>query len=402
MHLAGTLLLLIAAAASAQPRAPGRAILPAAETAQATLIGRIEGITQLDPSGYTAMVEVERVLVGTEPPGGVVLIGWEELSRGRPPRFADGQRVLLVLDTLPQGSLWQRRFPPDSKTLAVAAGGDAFLLDPEARDIDPLAAYLQLGEPGTPQARAAALVRIALESSPPLAGAALGRLTATPNLGGALNAEAMAQLMRAASDANMALPLRRQIVALVGYGRLTAAVPALETLARGGELEADALGALGEIRGGLPPEQVDRLLDRPEPALRVVGARFARGALAERRLPILVRSDPAPVVRSAAAVALAATRTAWGLDGALPALADPDPMVRSTAAQALGALGSSAVPTLESVARTRPAEARGAVTALSLAGPTGVAAVRRLADEHPDPRLRDFARLALGKGPHAH
>jgi HEAT repeat protein len=119
-------------------------------------------------------------------------------------------------------------------------------------------------------------------------------------------------------------------------------------------------------------------------------------------LPGLVRRDPAPAVRAAAAIALADTHTAWGLDAALPALADSDPQVRSAAAQALAALGANAVPTLDRVARTRPAEARGAITALSLAGPTGLAAVRRLAVELADERLRDFARLALGEGPHAH
>jgi HEAT repeat protein len=119
-------------------------------------------------------------------------------------------------------------------------------------------------------------------------------------------------------------------------------------------------------------------------------------------LPVLVREDPAPAVRAAAAAALAGTRTLWGVDAAVPALADPDPVVRTTAAQALGALGPPVVPTLEKVARTRPDAARGAITALTLAGPQGIAVVSRMADDHPDERLRDFCKLALGKGPPAH
>jgi hypothetical protein len=86
----------------------------------------------------------------------------------------------------------------------------------------------------------------------------------------------------------------------------------------------------------------------------------------------------------------------------VPALGDADPSVRSAAATTLGALGDHVVPTLERVARTQPAEARGALTALALAGPNGEAALRRLSAELPDERLRDFARLALGQGPHTH
>jgi HEAT repeat protein len=136
--------------------------------------------------------------------------------------------------------------------------------------------------------------------------------------------------------------------------------------------------------------------------VRAVGARFLTGNAVERRLPAAVRSDPDARVRAAAAVALAKTHTAWGVDGCIPALADPDPLVRSAAAEALGALGAPVVPTLEDVVRTRPAEARGALTALALAGSTGEQALRRLIVDLPDPKLREFARLALGQGPRAH
>jgi hypothetical protein len=238
-------------------------------------------------------------------------------------------------------------------------------------------------------------------ASPLPASAAIARL-AQPNLAAAVDAAAAAQLMNAAADAGKSLLLRRDILAFVGQARIAAATPQLERLAqRDAPLEAEALTALGQIRG-LPPAQVEELLDRKQAPVRAVGARFATGSLAERRLPQLLRQDPDPAVRAAAAVALAESHTVWGLDDAIPALADSDPQVRSAAAQALGALGAPAIPTLESVARSQPAAARGAITALALAGPQGVAVVRQLAEDHPDTRLRAYARLALGQGPKAH
>jgi hypothetical protein len=401
--VAGLLVALIAATAAAQPSAPGRGILPAAETARLTVVGRIDGVTHLDRSGYAATVQVERVLAGAAQPGTGVRIGWEELAAARPPRFADQQRVLVVLDDLPAGSLWRQRFPTGSAALAVAERGDAFLPEPTSGDLDLLAAYLQLGRTAPAVVRATALSHMVAAATPALAGVAVARLASTPELGAGLDAAAVDRVLHTAADADKPLALRRAVIALAGSARLAAAAPPLEGLARpGAVLEPEALVALGEIRGGLPPSQVEALLDRPEAGPRAVGARFATGAVAERRLPPLVRGDAAPRVRAAAAQALAATRTAWGLEAAVPALADPDPQVRSAAAQALGEIGSAAVPALETVALTQPAEARGAITALTQAGPTGVAVVRRLATEHPDPRLRDFARLALGQGPHAH
>ena len=399
--ITAALLALIATTAGAQPSAPGLSLLPAAETARATVVGRIDGVTRLDRTAYAATVRVERTLAGDTRPGAALRVAWEELAATRPPRFADGQRVLVVLDDLPSGSLWRQRFPAGAS--AVAARGDAWLVDPSAGDLDLLAAYLQLGAPATSAARASALAHIAVAATPALASAAVARLASMPGAGTALVGTATDQLLGTAADARKPLALRRDIIVLAGRVRLAGAAAQLDALARpGSALEAETLTALAQVRGGLPLDRVARLLDRHEAAVRAVGARFATGELIERQLPPLVRYDSAPEVRAAAATALAATRTAWGVDGAVPALADPDPRVRSAAAQALGALGAPAVGALEAVARMQAAEARGAITALSLAGPNGVATVRRLAAEHPDPHVRDFARLALGQGPPAH
>jgi hypothetical protein len=392
-----------AGGAAAQASAPGRALLPAAETGRSTVVGRIADVTHLDRSGYSATLTPERVIGGIPPSNGALRIAWEELAGARPVRFDAGQRVLVVLEPLPHGSLWRQRFPDESAALAVAAEGDAFLVEPEPRDLDALAVYLRLGPHASPAARASGLARLVGDGGPRVADAALARLAAARELQAAIDPAAAALLLRVAEDSQAPLSLRRDIVAFAGHARLVAAVPQLEALARpGGALEPAALTALGEIRGGLSAEQAESLLDNPAPALREVGARFATGALAERRLPGLARRDPAAGVRAAAATALVRTRTKWGLDAAIPVLADPDPQVRSATAAALGGLGDPAVPTLESVARTQPAEARGAITALSLSGPAGIAAVRRLATDLPDPQLRAFARLALGQGPRAH
>jgi hypothetical protein len=393
---------LLAASAHAQPSTPERVLLPATEHARATVVGRVDDVTKLDRSGYTATLVVERVLAGDVRPGEPIRIGWEELASKPPPRLRKGQRVLIALDDLPQGSLWRERFPAGTSALAIAARGDALLIEPQSTDLELLAGYVQLGAKATPAARASSLARIAAGASPMVARAAVDRLALLPNVGHALDAAATEQLMRTAADERQPLQLRREIIVLAGQARLTAAASALEALAvRDGVFEAEALTSLGEIRG-LPNAQVESLLDRKEASVRAVGARFATSALAERRLPSIVRRDPAPAVRAAAAQALVETHTIWGLDAAVPALADPDPQVRSTAAQSLGALGAAGVPALEAVARSQPAEARGAITALAMAGPQGIVVVRQLSQDHPDQRLRDFARLALGQGPHAH
>lgn len=394
--------LLLAGAAVAQPSAPGAPLLAALETAPVAALGRVGEVQAIDASGYTALLTVLRPLRGTSSEARLTVL-WEELARGRPTRLANGQTVLVALVDPPAGSLWRQRGRDRPDARVIAANGDALLHAPPARDVDLLAAYALLPADAAPARRAAALLDLAASASPPLAEAAVERLTAVPTLSAALPDPGLLALLATATDTQRPRALRAAIVALAGAARRPATRPALERLATpGSDLEADALRALAAVDGGLPAARAEALLERPEPALRAVGARFASGNAGERRLPALVRSDPDPGVRAAAATALAATRTAWGVDGCLPALADPDSSVRAAAASALGAIGAPVVETLANVARTRPAEARGALTALALAGPTGEAALRRLSVELPDPHLRDFARLALGQGPHAH
>ena len=389
-----------ARAARSEESAPGTPLLAAAERAPLVVVGQVERVARLDGSAYAATLRVHRALRGAVGPA--VPVAWEELARGRAPRLAPGQTVLLALDEVPSGSLWRERAHAHAGLRVIAGAGDALLVDPSPTDLRELVVYLALPPDAAPAARAAALARLADASGDALAAAALARL-ARADLAAALDAAATAALLRVAADQRRPLPLRAAVIELAAAARLQAAQQPLERLARpGGPLESEALSALGRIRGSLPPAQVEALLARRAPAVRAVGARYATGTLAERRLPELVRADSAPEVRAAAAEALAATRTVWGIDGCLPALADSSPLVRAAAAAALGRLGAPAVPALEDAARQVPAQAAGAVTALSLAGAPGAAALRRLAHDGPNEQVRDLAKLALGEGPHAH
>lgn len=393
-------LLLAGAAAGSTPDAGP--LLAAIDGAPVVALVRVGEPRQSDASGWSAWLTVVRGLRGVAA-GDQLPVIWEEPARGRPPRLASGQDVLVVLAPAPSGSLWRQREQAAPGARALAGGGAALLVAPSAGDVDLLARLAALPSDAKPADRAAALADIALGGAPPLALAALGRLSAEAPLAAALADASLVALATAAGDTERPPSVRVALVTAAGAIRRPAARPPLLALATAGNpLEAPALLALASIDGGLPADRAAALLDRDDPQLRAIGARFARGNAVARRLPALVRGDPDPRVRAAAAAALAATRTVWGMDGCLPALADADPTVRSTAAAALGALGAPAVPTLERVARTQPAEARGALAALALAGPTGEAALRRLSTDLPDEELRAFARLALGQGPHAH
>src|SRR5688572_13685603 len=116
-------LALLAGAAGAEPPAPapaaeGTALVQTLEAAPLALVGTIEGRSALGERAWRALVRVESVLVG-EPAPGPVPVAWEELASGRPPRFADGDRVLLALEPLPTGSLWRQRIPDPKALLAT-------------------------------------------------------------------------------------------------------------------------------------------------------------------------------------------------------------------------------------------------------------------------------------------
>ena len=391
--------LLLAGAAAAQPGAPRAPFLAAVESAPVTALARVDSAQPVDTSGYVATLTVLRPLRGTTASAQLTVL-WEELRAGtrrgwRAARRCSSPSPISRRDRSGASAPPTARRACDRRRRRRA---DARSLRPRRRAAG---ALCSAGAGGRPALRASALIGIVGGASPVLAGAAVDRLRTVPSTHAAIPDAALVALLETATDGERPPPIRVAIVELAGAAPAGNA-PVLEELARpGGALEAEALTALAAVDGGLPPARAEALLDRPESAVRAVGARFVTGNAVERRLPSLVRSDPDARVRAAAAVALAKTHTAWGVDGCAPALADPDPLVRSAAAEALGALGAPVVPTLEDVVRTRPAEARGALTALALAGPPGEQVLRRLSVDLPDPKLREFARLAL-VSPHAH
>ncbi len=388
-----------AAPTGVAPAAGGRGFLRAAESAQAVVLGTVHAPSKLDLHGWTADLAVERVLAGRAAPGGALRVAWEELATARPPRLSDADRVLLALVALPSGSLWMQRFPKRD-ALAIGAGGQAFLRSPAPGTVDLLARYLALTPPAREQAEGVTLLTaLVQDGAPVLTDEALERLDEVPGLAGRLERDAAANLGRVMEDRSRPAATRTRVAELIGRRHLLALRPSLERGTRSGSgIEAGAWDALAELDGGLPPETVRALVDRPDPALRRVAIERAGRALPEERLAALLRHDPAPEVRQAAVKALLATFGDGALETVTPALFDPDPAVRTDAAQGLGALGPRAVPTLRSLVEGREArDAAGPIAALALAGPEGRVALREIADRSPDPAVRRLAEIALGK-----
>lgn len=362
------------------------------------LLGTVHGPTQLDLHGWKATLLVERAVTGRAAPGSSLEIAWEELATSRPPRLAEGERVLVALAPLPSGSLWMQRFPMRN-ALALGAGGQAFLRSPAPATVDLVARYLALAPPAREQSEGVALLAaLVRDGAPVMALEALERLSEVPGLGERLSPEAAGALGAVLVDPGRPAGDRARLARLVGERRLLALRPPLERATRPGSgIEAAAWDALADLDGGLPPETVRALLERPDPGLRRVAIEHAGRAIPETRVASLLRNDPAPEVRRAAVKALLALSGQAALETVAPALFDPDPAVRTEAARGLGALGSQAVPTLRSLVEGREArDATGPIAALGLAGPDGQAALRDIAENHPDPAVRRLAEIALG------
>ena len=387
----------------AGPAAGGRALLAAAETAVATVVGVIQTPSAVDRHGHEARLRVERVLAGPLETGSRPRIAWEELARGRPVRFRDGDRVLLALEPLPRTTLWRARFP-DGDGYAVADRGEAFLRNPDAESIDALAAFLALA--GSLRERAPGvevLARIAARGEPTIAATAVERLRAIPELDTRLSEPAVAQFEALLADDERPESLRRALLALAAERSLAALRPAIVALDRPGEpLGPVALDALAAIDGGLEPARIESLLEASDPTLRATGVRHA---VAPRFAPAVAKlaGDPDARVRAAAVARLVADRRETAIDLVSPALFDPDPTVREAAVRGLGELGAASVPTLERLALAHPSPGAAApLASLTLAGPEGRSALERIAVEHADEKARALARTFLGREPSPH
>jgi hypothetical protein len=372
------------------------AALPGAVTA----LGRVRGVRELDLHGRAAELEVERVLAGAAPAGERRRFGWEELAAGRPTRFAEDDRVLLVLEPAAD-SIWRAR-AGGAELDVVAAGGEAFDRDPGAAAVEALAAYLALApEARAGSAAADALAALAAAASPNLAAGALDAVDALP--AAALEGKAAERLGALLLDAGRPQALRLQAIGLAGRRRVPPLRPALEALwrrdAEPAELRGAALAALAALPGGAPAGSLPAALEDADPELRAAAVR-ADGALGEGRLASLAARDPAPAVRAAAVARLAALPAARASGPVLAALEDPDGRVREAAIRGAAGFGAAAVPALvERVERSDIVGARAPLAALALAGPAGEGELRRIAEEHGDERVRALARVFLGQPP---
>jgi hypothetical protein len=393
---------------AAHRAAGGHALLSATGVAEATVLGRVDRVAQIDRQGYKALLSVERSLAGPFTAGTQLDIAWEELSPERPSRFAAGDRVLAVVEPLPTGSMWNNRFPTplrNDRVVVLAGNYDAFLLDPDTRSVDLLAAYLRLSssERSGP-AGIAALANVVADATESIAREALeilDRLEALPVAEGSATAAALKRALLLESRSEQ---LRRRLLALVARQRTAALRPVVAELAQPqSRFEAEALAALGSIDGSLPADQIATLLGRDQPAVRAVAVRFLKGPEAAERLAALSRQDPSPEVRTAAVERLVKTEGPEAVTSALPVLTDPDLTVRSAAAAGIGELGEIAVPALKTrAAAGNGDEAKAAILALHYAGPGGAAALREIAATHSDMQIRRLAELALGRASEHH
>lgn len=402
-------LLLLARAAPAQPTAPtppraaGSEVLAFAERAPHTVVGRVSALRKLDAQGWSAALRVERTLAGSAQPGARLRIAWEELAASRAVRFAEGDRVLAVLEPLPNGSLWTTRFPTRD-ALAIAARGDAFSRDLAEPSLAGLARYLALPAPQRREAVGVeALCALARGAGVRLAFEALQRLGAQPSLAAKLSAPAQESLVALLADAARGDALRAATLGLAGRRKLSALAPAARKLAdAGGALAPAAIEALGAL-GALSREEAARLATGRDPALRAAALRGSPNALAPGQLAALVRSDPSPRVRAAALEALVRREGAGATGTAVEALFDADDGVKAAALRVLPAFAPEAARLLRSRIFSQrvgdPAAQRAALAGLAVTGAEGRAVLLEIESSHPDESLRELTRFLLGHQP---
>ena len=392
------------AADVAAPRAAGaRGIVAALERSRASAVGRVEQVRALDVHGFAAALVVETPLTGGLERGQIVELAWEELARGRAPRFSENDRILVALERLPDASLWSQRFPEPGareRVLAVAAEGDAFLRRPTLGSVERLHHYLQL-EPELRRSAAGAsiLAQLVAFAELPLARDAARHLTSWPGIDKFVDEGIAGSLVDGLVRPDGSDALRAELLELIVTRRLEAARPALELIVEGEEPAPSVVYvALARLDGGLTAERSSELLGRDALDLRVAGARYASGPEAVAQLRGLLRGDPAPEVRAAAVGRLVALERASALEPALASLDDEASLVRGAAAKALAGLGAPAVGPLVEVAKGgSPEAAQAAVLALRKTETReSLRALRSLASSHPDSQIRSLATLALG------
>ena len=378
--------------------------LAVAEGARWVVVGDAASTAPVDRHCYAASLVVQRALVGDDAPGAELRIAWEELARVESPRVRDGARLVVALDPLPGQSLWRRRFP-DGDVRVIAGRGAGVGMAPDGPALESLSRFLAVpAETRNGADGVAALASLAVTARPRLALAALERIDEVPALAEQLSAPAGRDLGALAADPTAPPAVRVRVLRLVGDNALVALRPTvLRVVTVGSPLEAEARAALARLDGSIPAADVAALLARPDPALRALAVRYARGTPSEAEVAVRIRDDPAPDVRAAAVRAWIEWKREAGFDAVQPALFDPVPRVRGAAGEALGSLGEPVVPRLVALADARTgADAAGPLWALRRTGPAGERALFEIAATHPDPGVRKLASLIAGRPLHDH
>jgi hypothetical protein len=370
--------------------------------ARAVVSGTVAQPAKIDVHGWAASLSVDIVLAGEVRVGDTLRIAWEELSTGRRERFADGDRIIAVLDPLPSQSLWRKRFPPtDGKqtVLVVAANGEAFLRDPDGPTVDVLEHYFAMtgqardGAPGS--VKLAQAVAVAL---PTVAREALALLEERPQPRELLGQDGAEFLLGAARSTARPSDIRSGALVFAAKVALPGTREAALALAQpGSPLRSDAYRALG-VLGALSPAEIEKLLADPDPGTRSVATELAADPGLRPQLVKLAHADPSPDVRIAAGRALLARYGGAAIHETIDLLDDSDASVRTRTAESIGGLGKDAVEPLRAVAEkgSEPA-ALAAVYGLSRAGKEGGDALYFIANSHPNEKVRVFAGLAIGK-----
>lgn len=391
-------------------------LIDAIETSRLVVVGRIGQVRKIDAHGYAAKIWAEGGLgVGAEEleAGTSFQIAWEELSSGRPVRFAENDRVLACLELLPTASLWRTRFPDPNdrrQTQGVALRGEAWVRNPSPGSLDVLTHYLAL--PPTDrrgQAGVAPMLSLLVSGEPPLALSAAARLAGIEGLDRLLSKRDADQLVNALLRKDAGRDASDALSKLIAHRGGEAILLALERRrsSANAPLPPRFYDALGALAGELPKAEARALLESQEPALRAVAARHAAGPDARKILHELATKDEASEVRSAAIERLVALEGEGALPDALRALDDENALVRNTAARSVGALGRAGIAGLRSVlfapktsnegADATTATARNAaIGGLGKAGPAGRRVLIEVARTHTDESIRRLATMALG------
>ncbi len=384
--------------------AGGRDLLISSVLAPATVAGKIERVARIDQHGYRARIRVERSLRGPFKEGDIVEVAWEELAKGRQPRFSDGERVLAILAALPTTSLWMNRFPPplrNDRSFAVAAQGDAFLREPDSPTLQGLERWLRLS-PDEREGTAGYEVLAALiaTAAMPLAGEALNQIDDVNRV----NSEITRSLGACLRDTKRPEGLRRDLLRRIGELRLEGMKNVVAELASTeSPLQVDAMATQAILDGGIRSDQVLELLKSNDPRKRALGVRYAEGITVEDRLPQMMTSDPDPNVRATAVEQILERRGAAAVSQCLGTLGDRDVTVRERVATALARVGPGIVPAVEQIAMGSGSEqSEGAVLTLEKLGSAGVESLRRISSQHPEKRIRMLAELSLGRLPFKH